>query len=127
MAAVDARPALVAGGAQHAQAGHHGLARASRERLGAAAGEGGVRPRLAAAPVEAGAGGAGARRHALVGEPAVDAHQLAPARAAGAHVGAAAADLHRGVRPGQRGQAVLAREGKALPAVLDVGDAAAEA
>lgn len=127
MAPVDARPTLVARGTQDAQAGHHGLACPSRVRLGAAAGEAGVGPGLAAAPVVAGAGGTGARRHALVGEPEVDAHQLAPAGAAGAHVGAAAADLHRGVCLGQRGEAVLAGEGKALPAVLDVGNAAVEA
>lgn len=127
MATIHPRPTLVARGTQDPQAGHHSLTRPSRVRLGAAAGEGGVGPGLAAAPVVAGAGGAGARRHALVGEPAVDAHQLAPAGIAGAHVGAAAADLHRGVCFGDRGEAVLAAKGKALPTVLDVGNAAVEA
>lgn len=128
VATVDACPTLMARSTQHSQAGHHGLTRPSRVRLRAAAGEAwGMGGRLAAAPVVAGTGGAGPWGHTLVGEPAVDAHQLTPAGIAGAHVGAAAANLYRGVCFGERGQAVLAREGKALPAILDVGNAAVEA
>lgn len=127
VAAVDPCSTLVAWGARDPQARHHCLARPSGVRLGAAAGEAGVRPGLAAAPVLAGAGGTGTWWDALVGIPLVDAHQLTPAGTAGADVGAAAADLHRGVCFGESCKAVLASEGKAFPAVLDVGDAAVEA
>jgi len=127
MATVDPCPTLMARGTRDPQARHHGLAHPSCEGLGAAAGEAGVHPGLAAAPISAGAGGTGARRDTLVGVPLVDAHQVPPAGTAGTDFGATAADLHRGVCSGESGEAVLASEGKALPAILDVGNAAVEA
>lgn len=127
VATIDPCSTLMSWGTQHPQARHHCLACPSCICLWAAAGEAGVQPGLTAAPILAGVGGTGAWWDALVGVPPVDAHQLAPAGTAGTDVGATAANLHRGVCFGESGEAVPASKGKALPAILDIGDAAIKA
>ena len=79
---------------------------------------------LAAAAVLARVGRAVPGRHALVRQPLVDAEQVSPARVAGTDVRAAAANLHRGIRLRDGGQAVFPAERKALSTVQHRSDAA---
>lgn len=79
---------------------------------------------LTAAPVLARVGGTVPGGHALVRVPLVDAQQVSPARVAGTDVRATAANLHRGIRLRNGGQAVFPTERKTLSTVQHGSDAA---